>query len=752
MLKKKMLRDIRNSKAQFCSIALMAFLAIYIFSGIGSVWYTMQTSVSKLYKEGNLADIWLYGNGFTEDDISQLLKIDGVSDAELRLKLEGIADLEGEPELELIFQDKNNQNISNCILLKGEFYNPEKDGIWISDKFAEARSLSVGDSLDFTTNGIRMNKKILGIIMSPEYIYVSASYDSIANPKNIGIVYAGTSILTDKSFYNQITVKCNTQKMDSVINEIEEKMEGRYNVYFTQKDLPSNKQITEEIAQTRALGNLFPCVFIAVALLTILTTMTRIVNQQRVQIGTLKSLGFADRKIMVHYISYGTIPSGVGAFLGLVAGPFTITPLFYDMLVSIYSIPDIPIQILPYAIMIAFITGIACALVTYAACKKILREIPAMTLRPKQPKVSKHMWIEYTNLWKKRSFDFQWNFRDILRSKVRSSMAVVGIIGCMGLLTCALGMLDTMNDVNSWKYEELVDYRNMIPLSEDLTGADISVPGEVIQEGKIEIEANGLKKTTGITVLDNEAELSLYTDVSRQQIQLPTNGISISYRLAKALGVSMGDTVRWHIYGNSHWIESDIKAVYRDPVTQGITMYKDYFEDNENTFVPTAYLTKVNLEEEDYSYTIWNVEKLKSSITGMMDIMYSTIYLLIVIAVIMAIVVLYNLGVLSFTEKQREFATLKVIGFNSAKIRGMLLSQNIWLSLLGIVPGYLLGREIINLMCSMLGDEFDMMTKISFKSVLISVVITLLTSFLVNVMFSKKIKNIDMVSALKGVE
>lgn len=754
MLKRKMLRDIKISKTQFLSISLMAFFAIYLFSGIGSVWYTMQTAVEKFYYEANLSNIWLYGNAFTEGDIDKLKHISGISDAELRLVLEGTAELEEDPEVNIILNDTDNQSISKCIVLNGMSYDPTLDGIWINDKFAETRSLVIGDSLTFSVNGYSFNKKILGIMISPEYVYACASFDSIANPKNIGIIYAGTNLLPAEVpvNFNQIVITTNSNNVESLESEIEDRLEDHYNVFLSQSDLPSNQQIMEEIEQTRALGYLFPFVFVAVALLTILTTMTRIVNAQRVQIGTLKSLGYKDSKIMLHYISYGAIPAGAGAIVGLLLGPKTITPLFYDMLISVYSFPDIEIRIFPHAALIALFTVIACTCVTFIACKKILNEIPAMTLRPKPPKISKHMWVEYTSLWKKMGFSFQWNFRDALRSKVRSIMAIVGIMGCMGLLTCAFGMLDTMNDVNSWKYEELVAYRNMIPLTSDLTASDINYTGELIQEESIEIEVNGMKKTTGITILDNDSELTLYTDTTRQLIKLPTNGVSISYRMAQTLGINVGDTVRWHIYGNNKWVTSIIKAIYRDPVSQGITVYRSYFEKSGNIFEPSAFLTQKNLDISKYDYIIWNVDKLKSSVNEMMSIMYTTIYLLIFMAVIMAVVVLYNLGVLSFTEKQREFATLKVLGFSSTKIRKLLLSQNIWLSIIGIVPGYLIGKGIIDLMCTMLGDDFDMMTRISYKSILLSIFITLLTSIIVNIMFSKRIKNIDMVSALKGVE
>lgn len=752
MLFLKMLRDMKNNKMQFISIGLMTFLAIFVYAGIGSEWYTFQKGIDSYYAETHLADIWLYGKSFTDSDVAKLLKVDSVSDASRRLHLEGTADLRGDPELEILLM--NEAGISSCKVISGESFDPAADGIWLSDKFAEARGISVGDTLDMQVEGIVISKKILGIMISPEYVYASASFDSMANPRNIGVVYGGMDLLPQgfPRVYNQIAALLNTTDYQKAEEQIEKKLDGTYSVFLSREGQGSYQQFREEILQNKAMGDLFPFVFIAVALLTIMTTMSRIINNQRTQIGTLKALGYKDKKIMRHFICYGMIPSLAGALLGLIVGPLTLTPLFFEMQSGLYSLPPLTVTLLPQAVFAAGGAVAACTLVTWIACNKILKEKPADALRTRPPRISRHMWFEKTAWWKGTGFDFQWNLRDTLRSKVRSIMAVVGITGCMSLLTCALGMVDSLNNINEWKYGQLTQYRNKVLLTDDLSASDIPYPGETIQEGSIELRANGIKKTTGVTVLEPESSLTVFTDGRRKEQKLPVNGVSISYHMADILGVEVGDEVSWHLYGESKWADSKIKAIYRDPVAQGITLYEDYFEEQGYHYQPTSFLTKANIDPDAVTYTVWNIEKLKSSVTEMMDTMYSIIYIMVAAAVLMAVVVLYNLGVLSFTEKLREFATLRVLGFKSEKIRLLMLRQNIWLSALGLIPGYLLGKWIIDLMCGMLGDNFDMMTEISLPSIVISVAITMLVSVGVNVLFSRKVKEIDMVSALKGAE
>lgn len=752
MLLRKMFRDIKNNKMQFISIFLMAFLSLFVYSGIGSEWYSFQTEIDDYYEKHNLADIWLYGDDFQESDVNTLLKVDGITGTERRLHLTGTADLEGDPELEITLADTT--DISTCAVYQGEAFDPERDGIWINRKFAEARGLGIGDSLRMNLDGISISQEILGIIDNPEYVYACASFDSIAAAENIGIVYGGMHLLpsTDMMVYNEIAATSSTADYDALEKKIEAVLSDEYHVFLSRDSHLSYQQFNNEILQNKAIGDIFPFVFIAVALLSILTAMTRIVNNQRVQIGALKSLGFKNRRILWHYISYGLLSASTGAIGGLLTGPLLLAPMFIAMQGSVYSLPELTTKLLPNAVLMTLVTIAVCTLVTYLACRKILKEVPAQALRPKAPAAAKQLRIEKTPFWHGAGFDFQWNFRDTLRNKVRSLMAIVGITGCMALLICGFGLIDSLTYINTWKYDELTGFRSKIQLDEYLSVSDLPYPGEAIQEESIQIRANGRKKTSGITVLDDDSVLLRFTNPAIQYYNPPHNGISISYKISKSLDIAVGDEVEWHLYGSSDWITSTVKSIYRDPVSQGGIVYKEYFEAEGLHYQPTAFLTSANMNTVDDQYATWSTDELKASINNTMESMYEIIYIMVLAAVVMAVVVLYNLGILSFTEKQREFATLRVLGFKTQKIRKLMLTQNLVMSLVGLLPGWFLGRMIIGVICSSLGDEFDMLSVVSLRTTIISIAITMVTSVIVNILFSRKIKEIDMVSALKGVE
>lgn len=757
MLFRKMLRDMKLHKTQFISIFLMSFLGVFIYAGVGGEWYGYERTTDRYYEECNLSDIWIYGNGFTKEEVLELLTIESVKEVDRRLVVNAVAELENNPEVTLYSCDQ--YNISTCKVIKGEVFSQDKEGVWLDNQFAKARGLEVGDEIRFKMNGLILDEKIRGLVMNPEAVYAVGEDEMIPNHANSGFAY-----LSEKSIeqvmeltYNQILVTVNNHNMNGMEEKIETTLKGRYSVYITRKSQESYAMFDNEMKQHKTMGDIFPIAFLIIALLTILTTMTRMVNNQRIQIGTLKALGLTNRKIIFHFVGYGFVLSLLGGVLGTIIGPLTLPYLFYDAMKTAYTLPEWSPAILPGAWIMVLVTVLSCTLVSYLACRKILKEKPAQALRPKMLKVGRVSRFETSRMWSKMGFGVQWNIRDITRSKLRSIMAIVGIIGCMGLLVCAFGMKDSLDDVLDWQYKDLNLFESKLTLEEGVSTDQVSsimtaIDGESIMEKAIEIKADQVKKSGQLTITDH-VTLMEYTDKNRKQMTLSEDGLAISYKMAELLKVDEGDTISWHIYGDESWVEGKVSSIYRDPTVQGITMSRELYETMGFSFVPTSILTdKITDQTLDGVESRWTSKSLAESYETMTEAMNIMVYILIFGAAILAIVVLYNLGVLSYTERERELATLKVIGFKTKKLRGLLLVQNILLSLSGILPGIYFGRWLIDYMLQFMGDGFDMMCVISWKSIILSVIITVVLSVFTNLLFSTKLKRIDMVSSLKGME
>ena len=758
MLFRKMLRDMGNHKMQFISIFIMAFLGVFIYAGVGGEWIGLRNNSNNYYRETNFADAWVYGKNFSAQDQTAVEKLSGVTGAERRLVLDGAADLGGKPKLTLHFLEKD--TVTKSHLVRGEAFRNDADGIWVDDRFASAHGLKPEDKITVTVSGLRLEKKIVGTVYNPEYVYLAAGSGITPDFASCGYAYLSKDAfpVPEKLAYNEMMLTtADGTDVSSLEKPVGKALNGNVSVYLTRENQSSYSMFAEEIDQHKAMGSIFPVAFLAIALLTILTTMTRIVSGQRIQIGTLKAMGFSNRTILLHYVSYGFWLSLAGSLLGAVIGPLTLPRLFYPSMSSFYTLPEWGPAFDVSFYLMAAATVALCTLVTWLACRNMLKDTPAKSLRPKAPKNVRHGFLEKTAIWKKFGFNAQWNLRDVARNRVRSLMAVVGVLGCTALLMCAFGMNSAMHDLKTWQYDRIDRFASQIAVSDTATDAQIGsvlnkTNGQAVMTNEIEIRGTGAKKTAELTATDH-ATLIRATDVNRNVVGLPENGVSITAKLADELGVKQGDEITWHLYGDEKWIKTPVAFLYRDPTVQGIRMTRAHFESLGYRFRATSIVTPQKVTQKFAGMNdIQSTADLTSGWDTMTESMMKMVYILIAAAAVMAVVVLYNLGLLSFTEMERELATLKVIGLKSGKLRGLLLTQNLWLSAVGFVLGIPAGQWLIGIIMSMSGDSFDMVNELKAGNLLLAFVITFALSIFVNRLFSGKIKRLDMVASLKGVE
>ena len=756
MLFKKMLRDIAKHKTQFLSIFLMAFLGVFVFAGVGGESVGLEVSVNDYYDATNLADGWIYSANLDDNFVDKVNNLSPTKDSERQLVLDSIGNFSNDPEITLHFLENN--TISKFYLLDGEDVNiSDEDGVWLDKEFADAKNLKVGDNISFTFNGVTIEKEIKGLGYSPEYVYHASDSSIIPDFNKIGFAY-----LSYKAFplsdvpYNVLLVDFDGSASD-YNNLLSDKLDGDYNSFVEKSDNPSVSQFSEEIDQHKMMGDIFPVVFILIALLILLTTMTRIIAHQRTQIGILKAVGYTNKSILFHYISYGFWLVLAGAILGLIIGPLTLPNLFYPSMSATYILPEWKPAWSMNFVYVAIIMVVMSLVVSYFAVRSISSENPADTIRPKVPKVSSSGFIEKTSIWKRFSFNVRWNYRDAKRNKFRALMTIVGVMGCAALLVSAFGMYDGMHDLKEWEYSQINHYDSKLIVNDNASMSSINniadeVNGDKLMESAIEIESDNAKKSGSLLVL-NGTKLVTPTDYDRNEIEIGNDEISISQKMADLLGVGVGDTVKWHIMGSDKWVSTKIDKIHADPISQGFIMSSDKLDNLELNYTPTSIVTS---EYVDKNYSdikaVNSMNDMTSNWDEMTESMMLLVYILIFFACLLAVVVLYNLGLLSFTEIEREIATLKVLGFKTSALRRLLLTQNLWFTAIGFILGLPLGYYILDIMWQSSGDSFYILPSISLSNFLLTAVITFALSILVNLMFSRKIKKLDMVESLKGVE
>ena len=750
-LSKKMLRDIKINKTQFIAIFLMAFLGIFAYCGIYGEYYGLVQTSDAYYSETNMADGWIYNTTFDNASVDKISEF--TTDWDRQAVVQSVADLDNKPDVTLHFTEKG--TISKFYLTEGEQFNADDDsGVWLDCRFAENRNLKVGDEITLEFDGTNITKEIKGLGYSPEYIYEYSPNSLTPDFSQMGFAYLSYKAYPGDLKYDTLLVKYNESNSD-----FKDKLDDSIDyLSFTKKeDQNSVAKFADEMAQHKMMGDVFPIVFILVTFLTLLTTMTRIVTLQRTQIGILKAVGYRDRTIILHYISYGFFPVLAGAVLGLVTGPMIIPRMFYPTMSATYSMPSWNPGFDMSFIYIAALMVASSVIVTYLSCRRISKENPANTLRPKAPNTSSNSLIERSRFWNRLSFNLRWNWRDAKRNKFRAFMAIVGVMGCVGLLIAAFGMNDCMNDLKTWEYDDISHYESKLLLSSEANPMELYyilnyTNGSFIMQQSIEIKANDMEDTVMLLV-SNNTDLISYTDDDKNPIEIKEGDVSISAKLADKFNLSKGDEIRWHIVGSDEWVSSKIGQIHSEPVSQGLIMSPDTLEDQGLNFTPTNILTKDKFGEKyDSIKSTARIDKMKESWDDMTKAVMMMVYVVTVVAVALEILVLYNLGILSFTEMEREIATLKVLGFKSSVLRKLLLTQNVIFTSIGFVFGIPLGFYFMTLMMDATGDSIYYIPSLTWGNILLTAVITFAISIAVNLMFSGKINDLNMVEALKDVE
>ena len=750
-LSKKMLRDIKINKTQFIAIFLMAFIGIFAYSGIYAEYYGLEQTSNAFYTDTNLADGWIYNTTFDDSSVDKISEFSTQTDRQI--VVQSVADMENNPDITLNFVE--NATISKFYSTEGEDFNPSDDsGVWLDKRFADGRDLHVGDNITFEFDGHTLKKEIKGIGYSPEYVYEVSPSSLIPDFSQMGFAYLSSEAYPDNLEYNTLLVKYNISDSD-----FKEKLDDSVSyLSFTKKeDHLSVSNFANEMAQHKMIGDVFPIVFILVTFLTLLTTMTRIVTHQRTQIGILKAVGFKDSTIIMHFISYAFWPVLAGAVLGLITGPMIIPQMFYPTMTNRFSLPVWEPGFDMSFVYIAVLLVLLSVLVTYVTCRRISKENPANTMRPKAPNMSSKSFIEKSRLWIHLNFNLRWNWRDARINKFRALMAIIGVMGCVALLIAAFGMNDSLNELESWEYDDISHYGAKLQLSNNATPLELyyilnDTNGSFIMQQSIEIKAND-KEDTVTLLASNNTDLISYTDSDRNQIEIKEGDVSISAKLADKFDLKIGDEIRWHIVGSDEWVTSKIGQIHAEPISQGLIMSPDTLEDQGLNFTPTNILTPDKFGENYGSIkSVTSLDKMRDSWDEMTTSVMMMVYVVTVVAVILAILVIYNLGILSFTEMEREIAPLKVLGFKTNVLRKLLLTQNLIFTAIGYLLGIPIGFYFMTLMMDAAGDSLYYVPSLTVGNLLLTAAITFAISIGVNLIFSDKIRDLDMVEALKDVE
>lgn len=576
----------------------------------------------------------------------------------------------------------------------------------------------------------------------------------------------------------------NQQKLNDAKKELED-LEMPEWMVTDREDLPEYTDYGDNADRLRNIGQVFPVIFFLVAALISLTTMTRMVEEQRTQIGTLKALGYKKSAIAAKYICYAFFATLLGSVLGMLIGekiiPYIIITAYGIMYHNVANTISIDYQ--PGFALIASAASVVCTVgATLFASGKELQETPASLMRPPAPKEGKRVLLErLTFIWKHLSFSWKSTIRNLFRYKKRLIMTVFGIAGSMGLMLVGFGIQDSISDIAAIQYRELQHYDGMVIEDSDATEEEHAELFEYMKENEQIAHCNRVQMTK-ISAPKGSSSVSIYlfvpeslsefakdvtlkNRITGETYELTDEGAAISEKTASLLGLKVGDMIPLKKGDKEYKVR--VAVITENYMSHYLYMTPRVYEQTfgekpeyENIVFTMQEDCKDDLEmagsrilANPGALSISYTSSLASQVDRMLSTLDAVILVLIVSAGMLAFVVLYNLNNINITERQRELATLKVLGFYDGEVSQYVLRENVILTVLGIMFGAVFGILIHRYVITTVEVDAVMFGRnIKPLSFLYSGILTSIFSIVVNGVMHFKLKTIDMVESLKSVE
>lgn len=763
-LGKKLLRDMKQSFMQFLSIVILCSLGTLIFAGLDGCANLAQGTIDVYFEENNLSDYWISLPSADRNALLKLRGIEGVGDVCARFSLDLDTTLPGEPTINVTGYE-GPMNINRPLVAEGEILQQtDLRGCLVQAGFAEAHGLEIGDRVTVEMQGEEFGFVIRGKIFSPEFICVTQG--TYPNPKEYGYILINAQAMPSVPLTQMVVTLENGADLDLV--------ESAINTLLPEalvQDRRAHKSTASAINNAemfRALTVVFPVFAYAVAALIVLTTLTRMVDNQRLQIGTLKALGYPSRRIRNHYLSYAVLPSALGSVLGVAIGHWGLPTIIWALLLGQN---EYPYQIYPAISWLSWMMALITVLMSIGIClytyQKSARETTANLLRPKPPRAGKRIFLERIGaLWRRLSFNSKMIIRNLMRNRMRTIMSFVGILCCNALIIASFGLQDSINLIAVTHYTKVLNYDVRANLTSQAGSAESydrrleAEKVESIMEKAVSARSAAQSRTTMLTVVEPNQQMLCLGEAENHVPILP-GGVAVTAKLADALRVIQGDKLTLYFAADDEPVTVPVSQIVYNNIQQGMYMEQHTWEKLRKTsFVPTAVLLKSPTQEclaelADMS----EVDRLERPVeqsrelTELMNMLSSIFVILMGIALALAFVICYNMGLMNFAERVREYATLKVLGYHQKEIRRLIVGENILITLAGIACSMQAGKGLTSLVLRVCASEsVTYPSRPAISSIIIACVITFSFSLFIQLFLTRKVRSIDMVEALKSVE
>lgn len=554
---------------------------------------------------------------------------------------------------------------------------------------------------------------------------------------------------------------------------LDEIPEAKWYIY-TRKDDSGYSSFIDDGEGVSNLSKIFPTIFFVVAVLISLISMSRMVEDDRMLIGTLKSLGFSNKHIRKKYLLYSGIATISGGIIGSLLGFFLLSRYIWNIYKILFDVPVFKYDFNPTNILIGITIAVICICgTTFLTIKKVVKEKPSDLMRPKAPENGKRVILEKIPfIWNQINFSNKITIRNLFRYKKRVLMTIVGILGCTALMLAGFGIRDSIVSVPKKQYKEVFKFDEMVYLTEDVNSQNINemLDNKYIKSSlntKMDTSMTSGKYDINLFVPENKSDikniLSLKDVKTKKELKLENNKVIISDKLADLENKEVGDKIKITDSENNEY-EFIISGICENYVGHYVFMNKETYENNIGNYKTNIIYLKIDdlknqeslsktLMDNEYVMSVVGVDSTMSIIDDMLRSLNSVVVILIFLSGALSFVVLYNLSYINISERKREIATLKVLGFTDKEVDNYITKETIILTIIGIILGLIFGIFLTYVIIDTVEIEMVRFLRIiKSSSFIITAFIVMLFTLIVNKIIHYALKKIDMIESLKSVE
>ncbi|HEY9058966.1 MAG TPA: FtsX-like permease family protein [Pseudobacteroides sp.] len=785
-LNKMLIREILKNKWQFISAALVIFAGITIFTATIISYRNLKNSMDYSYEKYRFLDFQAktVGANITSDLIEKIMKLDGVEKVMGRLTADASGNLKGKQKLSvrvLSVPDQGMPPINSISVMSGN-YPVSNNECLLSNRFGKYHDIKNGDTISISINNKDLSLKVAGLALGPEFFKLMKSPSSLSDSDgDFGLVFIResklSSMLNSKGNYNEVHIIFSKDaNKEEVIKKTEELLMPIGLMSSTERSRQlSHIMVSDDIDQIKTLAAVIPVLFLLVAAAIIYIMQKRIIANQRVIIGSLKALGYGDIRILFHYIKFSVLLSLMGSIPAILAGTILSKIMTYEMYLKMYEFPKVitssSLDLFAVSILLSLLF---CVVGSLNAAKKILKIEPAQAMRSEAPKAGRRILVErLTFLWKRLDFGWKVTLRNVFRSRQRSLLTVMGFVFSIMLFVVVFSVTDTVDNVLDFHFntqqaqDYTADFKQPLPFQNavNLSKRSGDSKAEPILELPIEISKEAQKRDTKLIAVQKDMKLNKLIDDNGNNMAIPDDGILVANGIAKKLSIKKGDFIKVKLYyKEAKVVTLKVEGIIKQAI--GFNCYMNIDAVTRYLSAPkyaTGLLVKtLDSNKEPLEKSLLNIPEVESvesrqkaltTVKSLIKLIYIFVGFMAVFCVIMGFSIIFITTVINLTERTRELASLKVLGYSDREIGRTIFRENIILGIIALIPGILFGITLSNLIIPELNSRLMYLESvISVRTYTVTILSVLLYISLAQLTIRKSIKNLDMVEVLKNRE